>query len=81
MADVLSRLPLARSSVVEADLSPGESRNDQTTRNTEGNGCTGSSSDANQPEAYASSFKNSSLNLQSVSRPTLGESVATALTD
>ena len=80
MADVLSRLPFARSSVVEADMSRGKNRNDRTTRNIERNGCTVSSFDAIRPGPSASSGENSSLNFQSMWRSTLSDSVATALT-
>ena len=80
MADVFSRLPFARSSVVEADLGRDDSKNDQTTGNTVENGSTGSLSDANRPGPSAFSGKNSSLNFQSVSLPTVSDSVATPLT-
>ena len=79
MADVFSRLPFARRSVVEADLTRGESSHDRTTRNIEGNGYTGCLSDVNRPGPSAFSCENSCLNFQSLSRPTLGDSVATSL--
>ena len=73
MADVFPRLLFACSSVLEFDLSLGESRNHRTTRNTKGNKCNGSSSNANRPGPFAFYRKNSSLNFQSVSRPTLSD--------
>lgn len=81
MADVLSRLPFARSSVMETDLSSEVCINEQTTRNTKEYGCTGSSSEAIQPGSSASGDEITVLKLISDLLPTVGDSVATAITD
>ena len=80
MANVRSRLLLARSSVVETDSISHVRRSEQKTRNINENGCTVSSAEAIQSGPSSFSCKNPSPKLQSVQRPTLGDWVATALT-